>query len=306
MGGKAAGKRTYALSLGFAEADMAFDVHERLPLSTDAKADVPRLAAELSGKAAVTCAEVGSGVVPIAPEERAWRDAVGALARELAARADAVVRLVCGVPAVLKDAAGLGEALMSPAWLELVILRHGQTPGNAQRRYVGWRDEPLSDEGRRQAQAEPAHPEVARVYVSRLRRTRETAAILFPNAEQVVVEGVQEMNFGDFAGRSADEMANDPAYRAWVDGYCTGRCPGGESRDEFTRRVCAAMERFLREAAERGERRVFMVAHGGTMMASLSTFSHDERDYYAWHVDNCKGYRIRVDLTGAAPVFHPM
>ena len=299
VGGMAAGKRTYALSLGFAESEMAFDVHELVK----SKDDVPRLARELAARAVVTCAEVGNGVVPLSPDERAWRDAVGVLARELAQRADAVVRVVCGVPLVLKDASELGERLVNPACVELVIVRHGQTPGNGMRQYVGALDQPLSDEGRKQAEDATHYPQVARVYVSTLRRTHETAAILFPHAEQVVVPGVQEMDFGVFAGRSADEMENDADYRAWVDGYCEGRCPGGESRDEFTDRVCASLERMLRQAAARGERQVYLVAHGGTMMASLWRFTSSDRSYYDWHVGNCKGYRIRADLTGDQLVF---
>jgi len=310
VGGEASGKRTYARSLGYTDDELAFDVHDRVPLSVEAKKSVPQLVAELSGKKALTCAEVGSGVVPLGRDERAWRDAVGALARELANRADAVVRMTCGIPVVLKECGDAGDDrplpdLKTPSSIELVIIRHGQTPGNGARQYVGALDQPLSDEGRRQAHEAPSHPEVARVYVSPLRRTHETAAILFPNAEQVVVDGVQEMDFGDFAGRSADDMEHDEAYRAWVDGNCEGRCPNGESRDEFSDRVCDAMERFLREAATRGERRVYLVAHGGTMMASLWRFSAEQRDYYAWHVPNCSGYRIRVDLTGEKPVFHP-
>jgi len=299
VGGMAAGKRTYARSLGFAESEMAFDVHERVT----SKDDVLQLVRELTECAVVTCSEVGSGVVPLSAEDRAWRDAVGALARELAQRADAVVRVVCGVPLVLKDAAGLGERLVNPACVELVIIRHGQTPGNNRRQYVGVLDQPLSDEGRKQAEEATHYPQVARVYVSTLRRTHETASILFPHAEQVIVPGVQEMNFGVFAGRSADEMENDADYRAWVDGYCEGRCPGGESRDEFTDRVCTALEQLLRQAAARGERRVYLVAHGGTMMASLWRFTSSDRSYYDWHVGNCKGYRMRVDLTGDQPVF---
>ena len=34
-------------------------------------------------------------------------------------------------------------------------------------------------------------------------------------------------------------MEHDAAYRAWVDGGCAGRCPGGEDRAEYTARVCA-------------------------------------------------------------------
>ena len=184
--------------------------------------------------------------------------------------------------------------------LELVIIRHGQTPGNRERRYVGALDQPLSDEGRKQAQEKIAAyaallPDVERVYVTTLRRTHETASILFPGVQQIVVEGIQEMDFGQFAGRTADEMADDAAYREWVEGYCEGPCPGGEAKPEFTDRVCDSLSRMLRGAWARGERRVVLVAHGGTMMASLSRFSADEqRSYYEWNTGNCEGYRIDV------------
>ena len=184
--------------------------------------------------------------------------------------------------------------------IELVIVRHGQTPGNAARRYVGAIDEPLSDEGRVQAHAAKPFPDVGRVYVSPMRRARETAAIMFPNAEQVVVEGIQEMDFGAFAGRTANEMTDDAQYRAWVDSECTAQCPGGESQDEFTDRVCAALEALVRQAAARGERQVVVVAHGGTMMAFLSRFGHDSsKKYWEWLLGNCEGYRIGLACDSA-------
>ena len=196
----------------------------------------------------------------------------------------------------LADAEESAPSQQGAGRLEFVLIRHGQTPGNAQKRYVGVLDQPLSEAGREEARSVGAHPAVSRVYVSTLRRTHETAAIMFPDAEQVVVDGIQEMDFGEFSGRTADEMEDDPAYRSWVDGWCEGRCPGGESQTELTDRVCAALEDLLRAAAARGERRVVMVGHGGTMMASLSRFADDGRAYWEWLVGNCGGYRIQVDL----------
>ena len=62
---------------------------------------------------------------------------------------------------------------------ELLLLRHGSTPGNELHRYNGRTDEPLSEQGRAALRAR--HYESAPlVYVTRLRRTRETAEILFP------------------------------------------------------------------------------------------------------------------------------
>ena len=46
--------------------------------------------------------EVGGGVVPMDPAERAGREAAGRLACLLAARAGCVVQMFCGIPTVLK------------------------------------------------------------------------------------------------------------------------------------------------------------------------------------------------------------
>ncbi len=328
VGGIASGKRTYACSLGFPEEACAFDVHE---LVRDV-GEYGDLVETLADKRVVTCAEVGNGIVPLDPGERAYRERVGRMSSALAARADAVVRMVCGIPVVLKgcppdcgtvpdegDAPTAARQMfldekgnLMPAQaaqpphpepprnpaacsLEFVLIRHGQTPGNGEKRYVGVLDQPLSDAGRVQAQAAGVYGDVGRVYVSTLRRTHETAALMFPNAEQVVVEGVQEMDFGVFAGRSPDEMVDDAQYRAWVDGECEGACPGGESQGAFTDRVCAALEELFAQAASRGEERLVMVAHGGTMMAFLDRYGgNPSKKYWEWLVGNCEGYRITL------------
>lgn len=48
------------------------------------------------------CDEVGAGVVPVHPEEREWREAVGRMCCELAKRSDTVIRIFCGLPMTLK------------------------------------------------------------------------------------------------------------------------------------------------------------------------------------------------------------
>lgn len=50
----------------------------------------------------IICDEVGCGVVPMVPEERAWREAVGRSCCELAEIATSVERIFCGVPLKLK------------------------------------------------------------------------------------------------------------------------------------------------------------------------------------------------------------
>lgn len=93
----------------------------------------------------------------------------------------------------------------------IYLLRHGQTEYNAQKRYQGQRDIPLSPEGAAQLRRADFDPDV--VYVSTLQRTSQTAHILFPEAKLVPVDGLKEMCFGSFEGRNFIEMERTPSIR---------------------------------------------------------------------------------------------
>ncbi len=172
------------------------------------------------------------------------------------------------------------------------LIRHGRTALQAERRYQGRTDAPLSPEGR--AVLRRSERPVARVYVSPLLRARQTAEILFPGAEQIVIEAFAEMDFGAFEGRNYIEMEHDADYRAWVEGGCRGRCPGGESKDEFCARVCDGFCELMDRASDAGE--LVIVAHGGTMMAVMERFGLPKRDYFAWQRP-C-GTGLRADAAG--------
>lgn len=173
--------------------------------------------------------------------------------------------------------------------MKLRLIRHGLTRLGEERRYQGALDEGLSERGRaalRRADFDPP-----RVYVSPMLRARETATILFPDSEQIVVPDLREMDFGDFEGRAWWEMEHDPAYRAWVDGGCAGRCPNGDDRAGFSSRVCAAAEALLHS----GEDELVIVAHGGTQMAILERWGRPEREYYRWQTKCGCGWELNWD-----------
>ncbi len=111
LGGAASGKRTYLLSLGYGPQDIADGVLD------DKKAlyGLEKLVAEdpegaegllpvLLRKEAVACCEVGSGVIPIRYEQRQAREATGRICIQLAAHAEKVVRMVAGIPTIIKGA----------------------------------------------------------------------------------------------------------------------------------------------------------------------------------------------------------
>ena len=181
--------------------------------------------------------------------------------------------------------------------MKLWLIRHGKTRLGEEGRYQGSLDEGLSVPGREALRKADFRPEL--LAVSPARRARETAEILFPDKEQTVVPAFCEMNFGAFEGRGWWEMEQDPDYRAWVESGCSLRCPGGETRGEFSVRVCGAMEAVLREWGgqrfQNGEAVLAVVAHGGTMMAVLERWGEPRRDYWRWQLPCGSGWELEWD-----------
>ena len=84
--------------------------------------------------------------------------------------------------------------------MQIRLIRHGKTPQGERRQYQGSLDTSLSENGRKSLRKADDRPE--KVFVTPLKRTQETAEILFPGTKQIVVAGLAEMCFGDFEGRS--------------------------------------------------------------------------------------------------------
>lgn len=181
--------------------------------------------------------------------------------------------------------------------MHVYLFRHGQTPGNAANRYLGITDEPLSELGVETARAAGCDPSVTEVLVSPLKRTQMTAAILFPNAKQRVCFSLREMDFGDFEGRSYLDMEADPDYRRWVEATrCLGPCPHGDATIVFQHRVCHAFRREVEQALAAGRESLHFVVHGGVIMSVLHRYAQPPAPFYSWPLDNCQGYRCRVEL----------
>ena len=177
--------------------------------------------------------------------------------------------------------------------MKIYLLRHGLTGYNAEKRYQGTRDIPLSEEGHAQLARADISPE--KVYVSPLIRARSTADIVFPESEQIVVQDFREMCFGIFEGRNYIDMEHDPDYLAWVGSDCEGSCPGGERKADFSDRTCRAFAPLVDEALKNGEDMLVIMAHGGTQMAIMERYALPHEDYYHWCGPNAGGYVLEAD-----------
>ena len=81
--------------------------------------------------------------------------------------------------------------------VEIVLIRHGKTEGNKEKRYIGRTDQPLSEEGIAGIKENLGrYPSVEKVYASPMKRTRQTAELIYPGQASELVDGLREMDMG--------------------------------------------------------------------------------------------------------------
>ena len=186
----------------------------------------------------------------------------------------------------------------------IYLLRHGLTEYNAEKRYQGQRDIPLSAAGRAMLCRADISPKT--VYITPLCRTRQTAEVLFPGARLVETDGLKEMCFGSFEGRNYIEMEHDPDYLAWVAANCESPCPDGETKAAFCERICAAFSALVDKALADGEEMLVILAHGGTQMAAMERYALPHKDYYEWCAPNAGGFVLDAIFGDPAWLTHPV
>ena len=151
----------------------------------------------------------------------------------------------------------------------LLLVRHGQSEWNADGRWQGQADPPLSDLGRRQAQAAAAAiGAVDAVVASPLERAYVTAATISEaiGIGPVLVDAdLQERHAGEWQGLTRAQIDQQyPGYLHPDDGT-RRRPPGWEDDDDLLARVLAAIGRVVRELE--GADDVVVVTHGGVIYA---------------------------------------
>ena len=93
-------------------------------------------------------------------------------------------------------------------------------------------------------------------------------------------DGLQETDFGDFEYKNYEELKDDPLYQAWIDSNGQMLIPNGESGTNFRKRCCAAYERCVAEAKEKGLEKIAIVCHGGTIMSVMRTIRRARRNLF--------------------------
>lgn len=182
--------------------------------------------------------------------------------------------------------------------MKVIIIRHGKTQSNIERRYMGCRtDEDLLETEKLSLQDPGIADDDLLIISSPMKRSLQTAHIFFPGREILVADDLREMDFGIFEGKNYMDLSGDPDYQAWVDSGCTSRIPGGESMDSFIKRTMTGFREAVRTAIDKRAATLCIVAHGGSIMSVM--YSLFGGNYYDYYTQNGDGYIFRLEVDDA-------
>lgn len=154
----------------------------------------------------------------------------------------------------------------------LILIRHGETDWNAEKRYMGSTDICLNARGMAQAKelrGRLAPARVDAIFASSAKRAAVFAENVFEGRLIREMDGLREMGFGVFEGMRYDEISTryPEAYKSWIDDPFSAGIPGGESPAAFRSRI---MEAFRVIISECGGKVAAVVSHGGVIGLFLS------------------------------------
>lgn len=159
---------------------------------------------------------------------------------------------------------------------KLIMVRHGESEGNRDRRFTSSPDVPLTELGHQQARAAARriakHFAPERIISSPYRRAYQTSEIIAAELDLPieVVHDLHERDLGVLKGQSYDLLRDlagqDSGYdpkRGWL-----WRPEGGESYEDVRGRVSVAIDEIR---ARYPDQELIVVSHGGVM---LSMWAH--------------------------------
>lgn len=183
---------------------------------------------------------------------------------------------------------------------QIHLIRHATTEGNLAGQYIGHTDMDATEAGLRQIddlkEAYGGYPEVDAVFSSPLKRCLQTAKRIYPDKEPIVMEGLSEYDFGEFEGKTADELKDEEAFQTWLAGtHPETPLPFGESQIGFNTRICETFMKIVNGILQSGVKSTAVVTHGGVIMALMAAFAMPEAPMHEWLTPNACGYTLRLD-----------
>ena len=168
------------------------------------------------------------------------------------------------------------------------LIRHGETDFNKKRFFYGKADVSINETGKEQAAL--LHQlmkgrSISRVYTSQLKRTQETAAIIFPDQNPTAYKALNERDFGLWEGRTANEIqaAFPLVWEEWLESPFDVTPSKAEPFQKFKDRVQSIVE----EIRETDDDEIAIVGHLGVLRLIYQFLVDLEADF--WSIDIPQG-----------------
>ena len=159
----------------------------------------------------------------------------------------------------------------------LILIRHGFSVANAEHRFAGHSDFPLSDIGHEQARLAAeylfANEKIDKIYASDLARAYHTAT---PVGEKFGLDVIPEPRLREiYAGRWEGMLFDDIAstysedFFVWRNDFSRARCTEGESTTQLYHRIIAA----VLDLAEENDGKCILLASHATPLRAVTCFA---------------------------------
>ncbi|GKX54431.1 alpha-ribazole phosphatase [Leminorella grimontii] len=184
--------------------------------------------------------------------------------------------------------------------MRIYFVRHGETQVNQRGVYAGLTDYGLNEsgveQGKRLAKA-IGHLPFDVAVASGLRRTRQTAFLIAPDARCEPIEEFNEIAFGEWEDRHYQEIALNDAenYEKWCADWQSVAPPAGESFEHFSARIAQTFSAWLKRAEEASFETVLFVGHQGTLRCILLSLLNMPPGAF-WHFTFSHGAYSVVDI----------
>ena len=105
---------------------------------------------------------------------------------------------------------------------QIHLIRHALIQENIDGKYIGQTDVSVCKEGFEQLHDIMEHygeyPDVDAVFSSPLKRCLETAKEIYPDKNPIIIDELREYDFGEFEGKTAEQLELMPEYHDWTSG----------------------------------------------------------------------------------------
>lgn len=160
--------------------------------------------------------------------------------------------------------------------MDLFLVRHSITEWNQQKRYLGHTNQGLVKEELKQfdrLKNELQKRRFDHVITSDLLRCQETLDYLEIPTKITVDHRLREMNFGDWEGKTYNELKGVKAYQNWLNNWEDAPVPNGESATTFKLRINSFFHDLFQQINDlKGNQKFLIVTHGGVIRYAVSTF----------------------------------